>query len=84
MYSDSTDSYPWQNYSGKNKSNEALPRTPRVLHPGVLSRTNRVTSRTFDFLVFGFCLVSKVIENNKLIFKLVISKIIANGSRSSS
>jgi hypothetical protein len=40
------------------KSNEALARSPRVLHPGVLLRTNQVTSRNLDF----FFSVSKVIK----------------------
>jgi hypothetical protein len=47
--------------SVKIKSDKTLARTPRVLHPGVLSRTNQVTSRTLDFLVF--VLVSKVTAN---------------------
>jgi hypothetical protein len=53
--------------SVKIKSDKALARTPRVLHPGVLSRTNQVTSRTLDFLVF--VLVSKVTTANKSVFR---------------
>jgi hypothetical protein len=48
----------------KNKKiNEALAvaKIPRVLHPGVLSRTNQVISRTRDFL-FLFFSVSRVIK----------------------
>jgi hypothetical protein len=43
------------------KSNGALARTPRVLHPGVLLRTNQAVSRNLDFLFFFP--VSKVIKN---------------------
>jgi hypothetical protein len=47
----------------KKKINEALAvaKIPRVLHPGVLSRTNQVISRTRDFL-FLFFSVSRVIK----------------------
>jgi hypothetical protein len=37
------------------KSNEALAKIPRVWHPVVLSRTNRVTSCNLTFLIFVFC-----------------------------